>query len=170
MASTCAGCMRPIDNGDDFVLAGTECFHKRCTGLISESYATRMKMSLLRMRAEGERLERRVLELERIAADHERRLKAHEKALAQLEKAAKTDRTQIDQLREINADARRRAEEFRSERDRAQDELGAVMRQLAVVQNENETLRRQVSGSGTADDQESDKDPTVARFRLLELD
>ncbi len=145
MTPTCAACLSPITNRDQFVIAGTEVVHKACVG--RETVGWRNKRLLAATESRLATLERQVpevrAEMQRINADLRRSL---------------TDLHQVE-------------EELLLERGRS----NALRKEALALGEANASLReaqRQVSVAPIAVpiSREEGLDDAGLRFSLLELD
>jgi hypothetical protein len=162
----CAACARTIRKGDQFVLAGTECFHRNCVGT-TETALTRAERSAreatdLAAQA-ASRAERAVIAGERLA---ERVKQLIDEASARAAELAMT-KMQLAGLREKADRAerlQREVDSIKADRDRIQRELD-LARALAL-----DLSQAAPSGPATNPDAGDPVDPAMKRGQLLELD
>lgn len=173
MAASCALCLSPIADGERFVTAGTEVFHRQCVAArgTRQSIGNRRHQRLVDLegqlkQAEGTRrmLERQVSEQTahvQHACDEVRQLR---RDLEAARESAGEHAAQRDEYRRQRDTARRERDETVAARDAARREL-ALMQQLG---------QPAVSGPQTVADpapqEDAAKDATATRFGLLELD
>lgn len=161
MARSCAACLSPIDQGDKFVLSGTEVFHRRCAGNIDRSIGQRQKQEIIRLRAEVAR-ERADAAKFKIDAQEEKntaerfidRLHQSEGAHSSTARQLEAERVQNRALSAARSQAQRELDTARAEIQRLQ---------IAALERATSAIPEPVKPKDTRDD-------TEIRFSLLELD
>lgn len=167
MPAQCAACLGMINKHDrDFVLEGTECFHRRCVTNSPQSIKVRQQHRI-------NELETRNAHLDANAAYHQRRA---EDALREL-----GDATRKVIVGQAAKDAVARSEQYWRERaESADQEKLRLANELADTRAQRDAARRdlqlaQVVRALTPEGSDTrvtpdEKDATEQRFELLELD
>lgn len=141
--ATCAVCSETILQGQQFVLEGSEVFHRPCVG---QAYRSKLKIA-----------EQSVHTLERQLADTRR-------AAARTETDANTQRNlanvRMAQVAQLQGDIRAIEGALRA----AEDVARAAAAEVTALRAELASLRAPASA------EEQDADATVQRFKMLELD
>lgn len=148
--ASCAACLEPILRSQQFVLDGTEVFHRACAG---QAYRSRLRIA-----------EQRVRELEAQVADTRRAAARVEADTNRLRNEVTSKGAEVIQMVGTLSEARAL---LISARERLQATEGA----LQSAYNENAALRAELAAfKPEASKAQEDVDATVQRFRMLELD
>jgi len=175
--ATCAACLGTIAGRDQFILAGTEVFHRACARSIADSIGTQRQLEIIRLRQdlsathqEAARLraeladsrnaiDRALDNQARVAGDKEKSVRGQRDAAT---RRAERAQVLIDGAEDEMRRAQKERDAMRLERDAAFAEL-ALLRALGPGQSATETSP-DVGPPG------DDLDDAEQRFRLLELD
>lgn len=167
MAIVCASCLQPIDAGQkQFVLAGTEVFHRRCATNIANSHAERQRQ--------------RIIEL---GADAQKWRNESERLLRQLEDYGRDLDTTRDNLRKSGDELSRLGMTLLDTRSAQRAELERKDTTIADLTRQRDAARREaqlhqaISNTPPRDPsppstpaENDDRDASAVRFSLLELD
>ena len=156
MAGACAVCRQPFSKADKFVLVGSEAVHPVCVASLQRSVVNRLKKQLVEMGGAFDASQVEIQRLRQHAADS----------------ARECDRLRRD-LEHVKADHHRVQQQLRDseannitlarERDTARRERDAARAEAA--------LHQVLSGAReVTEGKKDDRDATVVRFSLLELD
>lgn len=178
MGASCAACLRPIQPGAKFALAGTEVFHRECARSIASSIGTRQKLEIVRLRGQLASEQQEAARLRVAITD------THQAGERRLDEVK--GRQLMSNLQ--NAEARRRRDESVAEteslryevrliakqRDDAKLDAAAARTELALMQTlsgARTTAPAPVTTTPQAPDPPKDElDDSEQRFALLELD
>ncbi len=157
----CASCLRAIDTrGQQFVLAGTEVFHRSCAGNISNSVSVRQKNAILDAKREL------------IAANSDARQASNR--VAEMEDELRVAREEIrrstSELRQMGVTLLSLRDGQRTEVNRMTEELAGVRRQRDNMAAQIRELQKVEPPTPTTSEENSDLDDAEKRSRLLELD
>ncbi len=172
MAARCAGCRLAIVDGEPFLIADTEVFHRACVGLISQSLTTRLKLEVIELKrrlatalsdaADAARLRTAIDDANRDARNvraerdtFERNLQRAQRRATEYRELAESLTTRTDTVIAASDRVARENDQLRAERDRLIAE--SVGRDVATAQGRKQKDPDQV-------------DDAAERFRLLELD
>jgi capsule polysaccharide export protein KpsE/RkpR len=148
--ASCAACLRPIVHAHQFVLDGTEVFHRQCAG---QAYRSKLRLA-----------EQRACDLEAQLADTRR-------AAARVEVETHRLRNEVTAQMASVVTLEGRLAERRTQLDLAQDRLQATRSDLQAARNEAAALRAELAALKPAEQSpDEDVDATVQRFKMLELD
>lgn len=148
--ASCAACLRPIVNGQRFVLDGTEVFHGQCAG---QAYRSRGRLA-----------EQRQRDLEAQLADTRRAAARVELEANRLRNEAVSAQAQVCVL-EARVAGLQTHRELDAERHAARgNELRAAHAEVAALRAELAALKP------ASAEPESDLDASAQRFKMLELD
>jgi flagellar motility protein MotE (MotC chaperone) len=161
MSVVCASCLQPINTGQrQFVLAGSEVFHRSCATNIANSHAARQRQRIVDLGAEAQKWRNEAERLARQLEDYARDLDG---ARASLRRSG----DEVSRLGMTLLDTRSAQ---RAEIERRDATIADLTRQ-----RENERLAKVyqatlVDPGVPAPAKTDDRDPTEVRFSLLELD
>lgn len=170
MPGICAACNEAIGDGDQFALAGTEVFHRRCVGGIENSHRTRLEQQLIRAKREHLALRSNLAAAKRHADDNDAMIQKLTRRQDDLEKRWREQETELESLRSLNGDYNRLLAQYRDlQRDlRVANE--ATERVSAQLRNVQLQALRQPSSEPVESTKVDTRDPTEVRFSLLEIE
>lgn len=157
MAATCAYCLSPITNGENFSLAGTEVFHRACVAEhgIHDSVGNKQRRQLSSFELRHTQTQATVTRLHNQAAQAEHRVSQRDLTIERL-------RTELDDanvartlMAEQLSDAKAELARVIAERDKARQDL--ALAQLPPVQPRVDPTLQGM-------------DDAEIRFSLLDLD
>jgi chromosome segregation ATPase len=169
MSAVCAACLRPITKATQFVLSGTEAFHRACAVHIERSRGSRQAQRILELERLVEVTQRGMDDTRRVCEGYVTRAE-HAVAGAKAEVAA-AQRAQ-GSAENAAAVAKRAVRELTTS-------LGAMSQALEQAQRERDAARSEAAlhqqlGSAPAKaataGEERQGDDAVQRFAMLELD
>lgn len=150
--ASCAACLRPLLRSERFLLEGTEVFHAACLG---QAYRSKLRIA-----------EQRTRELEAQLGDTRRAAARVEAEAGRFRNEATARAAEVISLEGRLAGAR-------AELDLAQERLRSRQDELQGARNQNAALRAElatVKQERVEDKHEDDRDASVIRFSLIELE